>query len=138
MTDSAEEIAANVAKTVVLWKLSNWVLYAGMIGLTHRYHPMIALDQRFMLQSRLASNFPRVFSYGKQMYNKTVTRISQNSWYNSFCQKVGLNPDNTVRTIAEASVLFKSMLPVTFPITWYGAYYFVNTSSNGAPPKIES
>lgn len=110
-----------VAQIAIAMKVINMAVYAGMIGYCYKRHPLQVLDRRFLLQQRLQTKWPTIFAYGHQMYTRTTQVCANNNWFRQSVSRLKLDPENTVYSIAEASILYKCALPVILPLSFLAA-----------------
>lgn len=114
--------AAKAAQTLLVFKSLNMVAYLAMV----RWRPLQALNHRYQLDALASAQFPRMHAYGLLFYQKTLSTVSQNSYFQRTCRRFNWCPETTVQRVAEASVFFKLTLPVSLPLNGFLALKLAN------------
>lgn len=106
-------------KVVGTYLVANKILYGSMLFLCYKRQPLFRFCKRFGVEKMILDKFPRVYTRGKNYYNKKVTSLSESKIYNKTITFIGLNPKKTINTVFEASLMYKLCLPLSFPLLMY-------------------
>jgi hypothetical protein len=109
----------DVVKVLATFKVLNFAIYGGMIALCYKKHPLIGLSNRYQLEKKLATQFPKVYARGTEFAARQITKLSQNTMYRKAVTKFNLSPTNLTKSTVEASIMFKLLIPVVFPLSFY-------------------
>jgi hypothetical protein len=115
-------VLSNVPIVLITFKVINFVIYGGMLALCYKKHPLINLSNKYKLEQTLLTKYPQFHARSSKFITNSIEKISKNQWYAKFVNKCNLNPENTIKSTVEASVLYKLCLPVIFPLSFYGSF----------------
>lgn len=112
-------------QVIIATKVLNTVVYGGLIVVTYKKHPLVFLNNKHQILSRLENRFPRLVNRGTQMYHSATNMAINSKMVSAFTKRFQLDQANLVHSLAEGSLLYKVCLPVILPTTFLLSYYGV-------------
>lgn len=123
-------------KVLVTYGLLNKVLYGGLVVLCYKRQPFFRFCKRYNVERMITNKFPKIYAKSKKYYTKKVNKISKSKFYSSVTRFFGLDPKKTINGVAEASILYKLLLPISFPVLLYGSMYPYRKTPSSIIPEI--